>query len=199
MIDENDIMQRCGALTQCSGWVLSHWRKIAVMVLLGAALCGGAWFVARHKGPRAAQAHSQATSQVSRPVMERTEISYIDLPQIPGRHDRIANDFFVSEQEIEAIGVSEVQDPLPVAVGGPTDLRADALAAETSDAFCLKAIIMGESPKAFINDELVSLGDILLGDGDAQPQYKVVAIDEDSVVLMCGAARTVLRLVTAEK
>ena len=200
MTDDNDIMQRRGVWAQCSGWVLSHWRKIAVMVLLGAVLAWGTLFVARHKGPGLAQAHPKKVSQVRRPAGERVEISYVDLLRIPGRHDRIANDFFMRESEIEPIGLPESQDDAaPVAVAGPTPISADAPAADTRSTLYLKAIIMGECPKAFINDELVSLGDILTVDGAAKRRYKVVAIDEDSVVLMCGAVKTELRLMTEEK
>jgi len=63
----------------------------------------------------------------------------------------------------------------------------------------LKAIILGQCPKALVNDELVTIGDTVPLAESASGEYKVVAINENSVVLMWGTVETVLQLLTEEE
>ena len=199
MTDRNDIMQRRIRYAQPFYRALRRWRKTIVIVPLGALAFLVAVVVLRHKVPDAAQAHPQQVPVTNGSGRERKELSFVRLPKIPGRHDRIAGDFFVRQKDRTPTQVSSPLDRESAPVVALASADPDALHLSMRDALQLKAIILGQSPRAFINDELITLGDTVPLDGFAEHECKVVAINENSVVLMWGTVKTVLQLMTDEK
>jgi len=199
MTDRNDITQPHIPHAQSFGRALNHWRRTLVIVPLGALVMLVAVTVMRHRLPHAAQARSYQASVTDGSDSEGKESSFVCLPQIPGRHDRITEDFFVRQKDSTPTHESTPSDRglAPAVVLASAD--PDALHSDLRDALQLKAIMLGPSPCALINDELVTLGDTVPFDGFVEHEYKVVAINENSVVLMWGTAKTVLQIVTEEK
>ena len=59
----------------------------------------------------------------------------------------------------------------------------------------LDAIVLGENPRAFINDKLLSVGDrLFLRDGTSTYECEVTKIEENAVSIKCGQAEVTLRL-----
>jgi len=199
MTDKNNIIHRRTSLAQSFYWAVSRWRKIIVIAPVGVVVLLVALTVIRNKSPQSAQALPQQISATNRSGRERQENSFIRLARVPGRHDRIAGDFFVRQQDTIPAQVSSPPDRVSAPVVAPVPVRTDTPSASMGDGLQLKAIILGQFPKAFINDELVTLGDTVPFAEPAEGEYKVVAIDENSVVLMWGTVKTVIQLMTDEK
>jgi hypothetical protein len=194
MTDKNDIIHGRMSLAQSFYRALSRWRKTIVIVPLGAVVFLVAVTVVRNRIPQSARAHPQQIPATNASAMEFGEITFIRLPRVPGRHDRIAGDFFVREQDTVALEVPSPLNRVSAPVVAPAPAGEDTLGAGMDDALQLKAIILGQCPKALINDELVTIGDTVPFDESAEGEYKVVAINENAVVLMWGTVKTVLQL-----
>ena len=64
----------------------------------------------------------------------------------------------------------------------------------------LQAVWVGEQPQAFINNKLVTAGDILKVDsGDGTYECEVVEIEENRVHMQCGEVKVILKLKGALK
>ncbi|MCZ6774647.1 MAG: hypothetical protein O7G83_22055, partial [Proteobacteria bacterium] len=83
-----------------------------------------------------------------------------------------------------------VPRPSPPANAASDDVTQGALSG-----LVLHAIVMGEAPKAFLNDRFVGVGGELDLEGDRDIVLEVKAITEESVVLVSGKTSVVLRLV----
>jgi hypothetical protein len=199
MIDGNDMTLRRIRYAQSFYRALRRWRKTIVIMPLGALALVVAVTVIRHKSPQAAQAHFLQVPVTNESDQERKGPSFIRLPQIPGRHDRIAGDFFMRRKDGALTQASMPPNRGLAPVVAAVSADANAIHSSIGDELQLKAIILGQSRHAFINDELVTLGDTVPLDGFTEHEYKVVAINENSVVLMGGAVKTVLWLMTEEK
>jgi hypothetical protein len=180
-------------------WTLSPWQKITAIALLGGIFAWTLTWVLRHRGPQPAQAHRGQTSTLSRPAVQQEEVSFVHLPKVPGRHDRIAKDFFRFSRHVDAGELAESQHQASTPVLTLPQANADVPDEEIEDDLCLKAIMVAQLSKALINDELVTLGDILLTIENSEREYQVVAINEDSVVLKHGTTEKVLVLSIDEK
>ncbi len=135
--------------------------------------------VLTRSGPEKASA---ALSESSGQVESVIEISYVDLPNISGRNDIIGRDFFKIDNwndfsggrfDVESYEVvtDDSQDDQMI-----TDYIAKALE--------LEAVVMGDRPQAFINGMLVSAGDRIEIDQDANELIiEVTKIKGDQVVL----------------
>ena len=121
-------------------------------------------------------------------------ISYIKLPRIPGRHDQIIRNFFVSNgwQDFEGkkkniINIEEV-NAVP-------DVDSEKTIRKMVEKIKLEAILMGENTKAFINDKVLSVGDqLLMSDGKNNYEFEVVEIEDNTVVIRCGKVEVKLKL-----
>ena len=59
----------------------------------------------------------------------------------------------------------------------------------------LEAIVLGENPRAFINDKLLSVGDkLFIRDGINTCECEVAKIEENMVFIRCGETEVTLRL-----
>lgn len=133
--------------------------------------------------------NDQANSQL--------KISFIELPKIPGRNDEITRDFFDSDgwrafiKKAENLtGSGEVS---VVSKDGSEEVLI-----KVAGKLRLEAIVLGESPQAFINGKLMSVGDRLpIRDGIDMYECKVVRIEENMVFIRYREVEITLRLVPA--
>lgn len=114
----------------------------------------------------------------------------MDLPVVPGRHDRIHRDFFrlcpdtgAAVKAGEGEAGSRVGPPVV-----PSRPQGD------GEPFTLRAIIVAAQPKALINDVIVSVGEKVKAEGREDGEFEVTDIDDQSVSLARGGQVIVLRL-----
>ena len=150
------------------------------------------------KGPQIAQATPaiQETA-LERQLDEAMQITYLDLPQISGRHDVISRDFFASvgwqdfksEEQEAGTGDFEKEDGI-----APID-EIKEVGVIVAERLRLQAIVIGQNPQAFINDKLMSAGHkLIVTDGSEMYECEVVEIRENSVLIRCREAEIVLKL-----
>ncbi|MCK4292456.1 MAG: hypothetical protein KAY65_04620 [Planctomycetes bacterium] len=150
------------------------------------------------EGPESAEARfvteqTDAEEQLS----EALKISFVELPEVPGRNDMIGRDFFDAadwqdfklDQEINStvIDIEEVS-------ATSTDVSEEVVA-QLTQLLKLQAIGLGETPQAFINDKLLSVGDkMVVGDATETYECEVVEISKSTVLIRCRDVEMVLKL-----
>jgi hypothetical protein len=117
------------------------------------------------------------------------KITYVELPVVEGRNDTLVRDFFtVGKGFLQAGAMVDV-----VAGGG-----SEKVTKRIAEKLRLEAIVFGENPQAFINDELVSEGDkLLVKEETAEYEFTVVKIGQSTVFMRCGEAEITLKLAPA--
>jgi len=136
------------------------------------------------KAPQTADAaamkrRGQQTKQQSQPVT----LTYAELPVVKGRNDVLARDFFTAK------------DGLLAQAKKIKGNRSEGSFKPIEDKFKLEAIVLGENPRAYINNKLMSVGDRFpASDGVNIYEYEVVAIGENKVVVSCGKEQITLKL-----
>lgn len=177
---------------------LAAQKKKTVIALCLIALMGFMWLkVLIKKAPQTAAA-SPAAKQESPDVQmgSQLKVSFIDLPEVPGRNDVITKDFFDVDGWQEFVGDKEgnrsagIKD-VNVASGDGGEEVAHKVAEELK----LEAIVLGKDPQVFINGKLLSQGDkLLINDGMETYECEVVGIEEKAVFIRCGKAQITLKL-----
>ncbi len=122
------------------------------------------------------------------------KISFIELPKVPGRNDALTRDFFAADGWQDFIdGVGGNKEVSVVEGDG-----SDEIVRRVAEKLKLEAIGMGKNPQAFINDELLAVGDkLLVRDGVDTYECEVVGIEEETVFIRCGEAEITLKLTQA--
>ena len=148
---------------------------ISVMVFMWARVLGKK----TSDGPRSAKAAHGAA-----------KVSFVELPKARGRNDRLTRDCFASngwKDFLRSSGQSNsgrVQEVNIVSKGGSEEV-----ARRIAEKLRLEAIVLGESPQAFINDKLLKVGDRLpVKDGLNTYQCEVVGMTKNTVFVRCGKA-----------
>lgn len=162
---------------------------IAVMALM--------WIrVLSRKAPEAAEAQS-TTGQVEAedPSNPEPRMFFVGLPKVSGRNDAIARDFFASDGWRHFLGggarsLAGIEEVNVVSKGGSEEV-----VRKVAEKLKLQAIGLGENPRAFINNKMVSAGDkVLIGDGVDKYECEVVQIKANTVVIRYGEAEITLKL-----
>ncbi len=146
--------------------------------------------------PKAAQAEliAELIEEQNRSEPE-INVSFIELPNVPGRNDLITRDFFASNgwqdfidgQGQESVGIEEID-----IVSKNDDQEVIQKVAEN---LRLEAIVSSEDPLAFINDKILRASDkFFVGDGIESYECEVVEIKENMVVIKCRDSRITLKL-----
>ena len=121
-------------------------------------------------------------------------VSFIDLPEIEGRNDVITRDCFASngwKNFVDADKNVVVTKEVNVVPGDGTEK----VIRKIADKLKLEAFVMGDHPRAYINDRILSVGDkLLINDGTDQYECEVITIENNSVVMRCGKAEVTLKL-----
>lgn len=146
------------------------------------------------KSPVAAQAaavNSQAATNSQ--VDTQAGVSFVDLPDIPGRNDVITRDVFASNgwknfvnAEKNVVFTGEVN-----ATGKSSEKTIESIVGSMK----LEAIATGTNPRALINNKVLSTGDsVLVNNGPDSYECEVIKIDDNSVVIRCGTTEVILKL-----
>ena len=171
-------------------------KKKAVLALCLIALMAFMWIkVLTKTSPQAADAELIAEMiNLENQSEPELKISFIDLPQIAGRNDVINRDFFASngwqefgDERGPKVGVEEID-----IVSKDDDQEVIRKVAKNLK---LEAIVSSEDPLAFINDEVLRVGDkLLVSDGIDKYECEVVEIKENTVVMRCRESKITLKM-----
>lgn len=177
-------------------------KKVSIALCLIAMMAVMWARVLTKKGPQGADA-APAIEQtdVEDQLNEAMKLSFVELPEVPGRNDLISRDFFAldgwqdfkpGEEENDTVEIEELS-VTPIDESGR-------VAAIVKQHLRLQGIVMGRKPQAFINDKLLSVAErIVVTDGAGTYECEVTEIRESSVLIRCREAEIVLKLVqTAE-
>ncbi len=171
-------------------------KKKAVMALCLIMLMAFMW-IKVITGKSASTANAEPIKnrpENSNPTYTQEKVTYINLPDVEGRNDVITRDFFASngwksfaDSDKNVVVTREVN----VVPGDGTEM----LIRKIADNLKLEAFVMGDNPRAYINDKILSVGDTLLvSDGNDKYECEVIMIENNSVVMRCGKAEVTLKL-----
>ncbi|MFA5239831.1 MAG: hypothetical protein WC476_09025 [Phycisphaerae bacterium] len=155
-------------------------KKKTVVAVFLIAIMAFMWIrVLGRKGPQSANA-AIMNPKVIEEMNPELKISFIKLPKVEGRNDVLTKDFFAADGWRDFMSNSD---------NGSETVKSSGRKLK------LEAIVLGENPKAFINDRLLSVGDkLLVGDGADMRECKVTKIEENIVFIECGGTEIKLRL-----
>ena len=145
-------------------------------------------------GPQGAQAALIVREPAGSQSNSELKISFIELPKIKARNDVLTRDFFAANGWRDLLGDGGKLTNVGEVGGGAGDIgrEVDRRVVEKLE---LEAIMSGESPQAFINDVLLSVGDKLpVRDGDNKYECEVIGIEADRVFIRCGQTEVQLKL-----
>lgn len=161
---------------------------ITVMVFMWVRVLG-------KKTPQSAEAAIMAQEVTEGQVNPELKISFVELPKVEGRNDVLTRDFFTVGSWREFMRGGEGN----VGGGGEVSVVSRDGSEETvrwvAEKLKLEAIVLGENPRAFINDKLLSVGDkLFVRDGLDTYECEVAEIEENMVFIRCREAEITLRL-----
>jgi hypothetical protein len=162
---------------------------ITVMVLM--------WVrVLTRKGPQSANA-AITTQEITEGRMgPELKVSFIELPKVEGRNDVLTRDFFavVNWWDFMRGGEGKLIDDGRETMDDKGDSSAETVR-WIAGKLKLEAIVLGENPRAFINDKLLSEGDkLFVRDGTSTYECEVTKIEENMVSIRCGETEVTLKL-----
>jgi hypothetical protein len=153
---------------------------LAVTVFMWARVFG-------RRGPQSANAAVAVQKAAESQMNSKLKISFIELPKVEGRNDVLTRDFFTvgnwqdftRGREGKSGSIEKVH-----IISRNGDVETARRAAEKLK---LETIVLGENPRAFINDKLLSVGDkLFIGDGVNTCECEVTGIEEKTVFMRCG-------------
>jgi hypothetical protein len=169
-------------------------RKKAVFAVSLLAVMGFMWFRVL-TGHQPAPAAADTSTQQGQPQKPPRNIHYLELPNLPGRNDYINRDFFASRDWECFRQNSGSSRNLENEVHMTAPDRAQEVAARLGQRLKLEAVLRDGTPRAFINDQLLRLGDRLpVHDGPDTCEFEVLRIYEDSVLVGCNGTQLTLKL-----
>ncbi len=153
---------------------------VSVMVFMWIRILSG-------KGPNASEASLIAQTQAAvAPVSQPLKITYVELPKIKGRNDKLTRDFFTVNKE--SLYGSDTR-------GFAADNNSQAYSGQVSDKLKLEAVVLGPKSQAFINDRLYYVGDkFSVKNGIDIYDCEVIKIGVDEVHIRCGKMEIALKL-----
>ncbi|MEJ2649196.1 MAG: hypothetical protein P8016_12425 [Sedimentisphaerales bacterium] len=190
--DSRHNVNRVGRL---AGYLATEKKKTVLAVCL-LALMAFMWIkVFTGRNPEAATADQMAARAGNNSLTDgETNVSYIDLPQVEGRNDVIKKDFFASDGWKDFVDSDKnivITKEVNVVPGDSNEKVIGRIA----DNLKLEAFVMGENPRAYINDRILAVGDTLLvSDGVQNYECEVIKIENNSVVMRCEKAEVTLKL-----
>jgi hypothetical protein len=144
--------------------------------------------------PAAAEATPQPRQTESAPRKGPAPVKVVELPKIPGRHDTIVRDFFSMKDRTDfrrnpAGGNTGTDTEVPVTKDNREVIQ------RVAQTMKLEAVLWSERPRAFINDQLLSVGNKLtVKDGAEVYEFEVLQIYVDSVLVGCDGMQLTLAL-----
>jgi hypothetical protein len=124
------------------------------------------------------------------------KVKLVELPKLPGRHDSIRRDFFAIKDRTyfrrnTAVGNTGTDREVPIASAHD----AQEVIQRVAQTLNLESVLWSESPRAFINDQLLGVGGKLtVKDGAEDFEFEVLQIYVDSVLAECHGIQLTLKL-----
>jgi hypothetical protein len=146
--------------------------------------------------PAAVEAAPPPKQAETAPGAGPVKVTLVELPKTPGRHDAIARDFFAAPDgsfaRRNAAGRNTgTEKEVPVA----STSNAQEVIRRVAQMLKLEAVLWSESPRAFLNDQLLRVGDKLtVKDGTQVFEFEVLQIYVDSVLVECRGIQLTLKL-----
>ena len=150
---------------------------ITVMVFMWCKVISG-------KGPTSAQA---AVTRTRKPEQQKSKlkVTFVELPIVEGRNDVLTRDFF----KVNGENFGNAEEVNVISKGNKSDVK------RIIEKLKLEAISVGGNPEAFINNKLLSIGDVLpIRDGNNTYECEIVSIEENVVLVKCLEAEIELKL-----
>ena len=172
-------------------------KKKTVFAVCLFSVMGFMWarvFLGRRPSSAAANTPSaQVQTNSSKPPKT---ISYLTLPDVPGRNDYINRDFFAARDwECFRQSPGSLQQGLGAQGRAIAANRDQEVVARLGLKLQLQAVLRDGTPRAFINDQLLRMGDRLtVRDGPDTREFEVLRIYEDSVLVGCNGTQVTLKL-----
>jgi len=172
-------------------------RTVAAGLAVVAAVAVIGWLL--WPGPRTTDAQGLLkTACVTGREGQTRPAGQVNLPVVPGRHDRIHRDFFRLESSSGPLPTMEQSWDLDE----PTaDFSVPSAEEVPEEKVRVRAILVGARPQAWIGDVLVSVGEKvkLIAQGGNDDEWEVTAIEGRSVSLTRGGEVIVLHLESEEE
>jgi hypothetical protein len=182
------------------GWILDRLRtggkKTAVAcALVSLMLFMWARVLIGHR-PAAVGAASPSHPAATVPGTAAVKATFVELPKTPGRHDAIARDFFAaSEGSFIRRNTADRNTGTEKEVPIVSSYNVQEVIQRVARKLKLEAVLWSESPRAFLNDQLLSVGGKLtVKDGTASFEFEVLQIYLDSVLVACEDMQLTLKL-----
>jgi hypothetical protein len=148
-----------------------------------------------HKPQAAAASETPVPSKPVAAGKASAKVEYLSLPVVAGRNDTIERDFFAGRDWSgypKNAGSAASTDPEVVR---PNADRTNENVGKVAKKLNLQAVLPTGSPQAFIDDQLVRVGDIIpLQDGTDLYLFEVKQIEGDSVLVECGGKSVTLKM-----
>jgi len=136
----------------------------------------------------AVEKKAEQTQQISEVKNSDVKINFVGLPRIKGRNDVLKRDFFAIGEK--GLGDSKQEGIKPVIKADNRDWMG-----KIADKISLEMVVMGERPRAYINDKLLGVGDMLtVRDEQQEYECEIIRIDEMEVTIKCGEGQVTLTL-----
>jgi len=171
-------------------------KKKVVMALCLISVMALMWIrVLTKKAPEAAGAEIAAGStNPSGPSNPELHMSFIELPKVAGRHDVITRDVFASENWRHFLERQRKRGGFEEVNVFSQDVNKEVIR-KLAEKLELEAVMVSENPQAYVNGNVIEVGSkIDIGEGTDKFECEVVAIEENTVVMMCKEAEIILKL-----
>ena len=175
---------------------LASEKKKVAMALCLMGVMGLMWIrVFTKKSPEAAGAEIAAEpSNTQAQPNQELHISFVELPKVAGRNDVITRDFFDSENWRHFIERRRKRSDIEEVNMLSRNVDEEVIR-KLAEKLKLEAVMVSEDPRAYVNGNVIVVGDtILIGDGIDKFECEVMAIEENTVVLKCKEAEITLKL-----
>lgn len=124
------------------------------------------------------------------------QVERIELPRTPGRHDGLWRDFFIASDH-----TSSRRNPAGRHTGTDKEVlvissnSAQEVIRRVARTLKLEAVLWSESPRAYLNDQLLGVGGkLVVKDGTAFYEFEVLQINVNSVLMVCEGVQLTLEL-----
>ncbi len=183
-----------------AGWILDRLRTGGKKTVVACALVSLMLFMwARvligHR-PAAVGAASASRPAATVAGTAAAKVTFVELPKTPGQHDAIARDFFAaSEGSFIRRNTADRNTGTDKEVPIVSSYNVQEVIQRVARKLKLEAVLWSESPRAFLNDQLLSVGGKLtVKDGTASFEFEVLQIYLDSVLVACEDMQLTLKL-----
>lgn len=151
-------------------------------------------FIGHRPAAAAAAPQPKQTETISRKMPAK--VKRVELPKSPGRHDSIQRDFFtVKDRTYYGRNPTGRKTGTEREVSVASSHYAQEVIQRVSRTLKLEAVLWSESPRAFLNDQLLRVGDKLtVKDGTQVFEFEVLQIYVDSVLVECRGIQLTLKL-----